>query len=201
MMYPIIKRCIDIFASALGLIVLAPVFFVIAILIRITEPGSILYRAPRVGKGGTMFTMLKFRSMVINADKIGGPSTAGDDLRVTRIGRILRRYKLDELPELVNVLRGEMSLVGPRPEVKMYIDMMSPEERSFILSVPPGITDWASLWNFHEEDVLAGAIDPEQAYQEKIWPEKKRLQMKYVKEQSLINDLKIIAQTIKKLVR
>lgn len=201
MIYSFLKRALDIVACTLGLILLSPVFVVVTVIIKFTAPGPILYRSSRVGMHNKPFTMFKFRSMVINADTIGGPSTASDDMRLTSIGKVLRKFKLDELPELVNVLRGEMSLVGPRPEVKMYIDMMSPEERSLILSVPPGITDWASLWNFHEEDVLAGASDPEQAYQEKIWPEKKRLQMKYVKEQSFINDLKIIAQTIRKLVR
>jgi lipopolysaccharide/colanic/teichoic acid biosynthesis glycosyltransferase len=143
--------------------------------------------------------MHKFRSMVQNADKIGGPSTAGDDPRLTRMGKFLKKFQLDELPQLFNVLKGEMSLVGPRPEVPYYVDMMSPEERQAILSVRPGMTDWASLWNFHEGEVLRGAADPEKAYQEKIRPEKIRLQMKYVKEKSFLVDLKIIFQTIAKI--
>lgn len=200
MIYSFLKRAFDIFASACGLIVLSPLLLVIAALIKITAPGPVLYRAPRVGKQGKMFTMVKLRSMVVNADTIGGPSTAGDDARLTGIGKVLRKFKLDELPELGNVLLGNMSLVGPRPDVKMYIDMMTPEERAIILSVRPGITDWASLWNFHEEEILHGASDPEKAYQEKIWPEKKRLQIKYVRERSLKNDIAILFQTLKKLI-
>jgi len=199
MIYHFLKRSFDIVACALGLLILSPVLIIVAIIIKLTVPGPILYRARRVGLHNKPFTMFKFRSMVINADKIGGPSTAGDDARLTSIGKILRKYKLDELPELGNVLIGDMSVVGPRPEVQMYIDMMTSEERDTILSVRPGITDWASLWNFHEEEILHGADDPELAYQEKIWPEKKRLQIKYVKEQSLKNDISIIFQTLKKL--
>lgn len=199
-MYSFLKRMLDIVASGLGLIVLSPVLLIIALIIKFTSPGPVFYRAMRVGLRNKPFTMFKFRSMVINADKIGGPSTAGDDARLTLIGKILRRFKLDELPELANVLFGDMSLVGPRPEVKMYIDMMTPEERTIILSVRPGITDWASLWNFHEEEILHGAPDPEKAYQEKIWPEKKRLQIKYVRERSLKTDTIILFQTLKRLI-
>lgn len=200
MIYSFLKRTLDIVASALGLLILSPMLLVLAIIIKLTAPGPILYRASRVGMHNKPFIMFKFRSMVINADKIGGPSTAGDDAHLTSIGKILRRFKLDELPELANVLIGNMSLVGPRPEVQMYIDMMTPEERNTILSVRPGITDWASLWDMHEEEVLHGAPDPELAYQEKIWPEKKRLQIKYVRERSLKNDIVIIFQTLKKLI-
>lgn len=200
MIYPFLKRALDIVACTLGIFILSPVIIIISVLIKVTAPGPILYRASRVGMHNKPFTMFKFRSMVVNADKIGGPSTAGDDARLTSIGKILRRFKLDELPELANVLIGDMSLVGPRPEVQMYINMMAPQERDIILSVRPGITDLASLWNFHEEEILHGAQNPELAYQEKIWPEKKRLQIKYVKERSFGTDLAIIFQTIKKLV-
>lgn len=200
MIYSFLKRAFDIFASACGLIVLSPILLVVAVIIKFTAPGPILYRASRVGMHNKPFTMYKFRSMVVNADTIGGPSTAGDDTRLTSIGKILRKYKLDELPTLGNVLLGDMSLVGPRPEVKMYIDMMTPKERDIILSVRPGITDWASLWNFHEEEILHGASDPEKAYQEKIWPEKKRLQIKYVRERSLKTDVVILFKTLKKLI-
>lgn len=199
-MYSFLKRALDIVACTLGLLLFSPVLLILAIIIKLTAPGPILYRAARVGIHNKPFIMFKFRSMVINADKIGGPSTAGDDTRLTRIGKILRRYKLDEIPELVNVLRGDMSLVGPRPEVQMYVNMMTPQEREAILSVRPGITDWASLCDMHEEDALQGAADPELAYQEKIWPEKKRLQIKYVRERSLKNDIAILFQTLKKLI-
>jgi lipopolysaccharide/colanic/teichoic acid biosynthesis glycosyltransferase len=137
--------------------------------------------------------------MVPDAEKLGGPSTAGDDPRLLKIGHFLKKYQLDELPQLINVLKGEMSLVGPRPEVKMYVDMMTEEEKNIILSVKPGMTDLASLWNFHEGEILRGSPDPEKTYQEKIWPEKKRLQIKYIKERSFWLDLKIILKTILKI--
>jgi lipopolysaccharide/colanic/teichoic acid biosynthesis glycosyltransferase len=134
--------------------------------------------------------------MVIDAEKLGGPSTADDDPRVTRVGRLIRKYKIDELPQLINVLKGEMSFVGPRPEVKHYVDMFSEEEKG-ILTVRPGITDWASLWNPDEGAILAGSPDPEKAYMEKIRPTKLRLQLKYVRERSLWADLKIVFFTAK----
>lgn len=195
------KRLFDVIASICGIIILSPLFILIALIIKILDPGPVIYPAIRIGISGNPFRMLKFRSMVVNADKIGGPWTPGDDPRLTSIGKIIRKYKLDELPELVNVLRGEMSLVGPRPEVPFYIDMMTGEERRVILSVKPGITDWASVWNAHEEEVLRGSADPDATYREKIWPEKKRLQIKYVHEQSFVTDLVIIWKTFLKLIR
>lgn len=132
--------------------------------------------------------------MVVNAEELGGPSTADDDPRITKIGKWCRKYKLDELPQLINVLRGEMSFVGPRPEVQHYVDMFTEKERA-ILSVRPGITDWASLWNPDEGAVLAGSPDPERTYMEKIRPTKIELQLKYVKKLSFLIDLQIITQT------
>ena len=148
---------------------------------------------------GKPFRIFKFRTMVVDAEKLGGPSTAGDDLRLLKIGHFLKKYQLDEVPQLINVLRDEMSLVGPRPEVKFYIDMMNEEERKTILSVKPGMTDLASLWNFHESEILKGSPDPEKAYMEKIRPEKIRLQMEYVKNRSFLLDLKIIIKTVLKV--
>jgi lipopolysaccharide/colanic/teichoic acid biosynthesis glycosyltransferase len=133
--------------------------------------------------------------MVVDAEKLGGASTAGDDARITPVGKFLRKYKFDELPQLINVLKGEMSIVGPRPEVKRYTDMFSEEERA-ILTVRPGITDWASIWNADEGAVLAGAADPEKAYLELIRPTKLKLQLKYVRERSFWVDLKIIFLTL-----
>jgi lipopolysaccharide/colanic/teichoic acid biosynthesis glycosyltransferase len=138
--------------------------------------------------------------MVLNAEKLGGPSTADDDPRITRVGKFIRKFKLDELPQLINVLKGEMSVVGPRPEVQMYVDMFTEEEKT-ILSVRPGITDWASIWNPDEGAILAGSTDPEKTYMEKIRPDKIRLQLKYVRERSFWNDLKIITQTIITIVK
>lgn len=198
-MHGMAKRLVDIILALVGLIVLAPLFLCIVVAIKLISPGPALYNGVRIGKDGKQFRMHKFRTMVRNADKIGGPSTAGDDPRLTSVGKFLKKFQLDELPQLINVLKGEMSLVGPRPEVPLYVDMMSPEEKRVILSVRPGITDWASLWNFHEGEVLRGSADPEKAYQEKIRPEKIRLQMKYVREKSFLVDLKIIGQTLLKI--
>ena len=133
-----------------------------------------------------------------NAEQIGGLSTAGDDLRITKIGKILRKYKLDELPQLIDVLKGKMSFVGPRPEVPFYVNMFTKEERE-ILNLRPGITDWASLWNSDEGAILAGSSDPEKTYREKIRPKKIKLQLKYVRNHSFWVDLKIILLTMKKL--
>lgn len=189
------KRLFDIIFSLIGLILLSPIFLIIGILIKKEDGGPIFYRGVRVGRYGKLFRIYKFRTMVINADKIGGPSTADDDPRITKIGKKLRKYKLDELPQLINVLKGEMSIVGPRPEVQYYVDMFTEEEKA-ILSVRPGITDWASLWNSDEGSILAGSPDPEKTYMEKIRPIKIKLQLKYVKENSFFTDLKIIFLTI-----
>jgi lipopolysaccharide/colanic/teichoic acid biosynthesis glycosyltransferase len=190
------KRLFDIISALLGLIFLSPVFLGICIAMKISSPGPIFYKGLRVGKNGKHFPMVKFRSMIQDAEKIGGPSTPGDDPRLTAIGKFMKKYQIDELPQLLNVLKGEMSLVGPRPEVPFYVDVMTEEEKQVILSVRPGITDWASLWNFHEGEVLRGNPDPEKAYQEKILPEKRRLQMKYVNERTFWKDMKIIFQTV-----
>lgn len=189
-----LKRLIDIILSFCGIIISAPLFLIISTLIKWEDKGPVFYRGARIGKNGVCFKMFKFRTMVTNADKIGGPSTAGDDPRLTKIGKILRRYNLDELPQFINVLIGDMSIVGPRPEVKMYVDMFTNEERK-ILHVNPGITDWASIWNPDEGAILAGAKDPEKVYMEKIRPTKIKLQLKYVKNHSLMVDFKIMIKS------
>ena len=194
-----LKRLFDIVFSLFGLILVCPLLLVIAVLIKLESPGQAFYRGERVAKNGKPFKIFKFRTMVPAAEKLGGPSTAGDDPRLLKIGHFLKKYQLDELPQLINVLKGEMSFVGPRPEVKMYVDMMSSEEKRIILSVPQGMTDLASLVNFHESDVLKGSPDPEKTYMEKIRPEKIRLQIEYVKNRSFLLDLKIIIKTILKV--
>lgn len=194
-----IKRIFDILFSLLALVVFAPVMLGVAILIRLDSPGPILYKALRVGLNLREFHVYKFRTMVINADKIGGPSTADDDVRITSAGKKLRKYKIDELPQFLNVLLGHMSIVGPRPEVKFYVDQFSEEEKK-ILSVKPGITDYASLWNSDEGSILSGAEDPETAYQELIRPEKIRLQLKYVGERSMWIDIVIIFRTASAII-
>jgi lipopolysaccharide/colanic/teichoic acid biosynthesis glycosyltransferase len=196
-----IKRIFDFLVSLFGLIILSPLFLIIAILIKLDSEGPVFYRGERVGKDGKPFRIFKFRTMVKNAEKLGGPSTSADDPRLTKVGKILRKYKLDELPQLINVLKGEMSLVGPRPEVKIYVDMLKPEEKEKILSVRPGMTDLASLWDFHEEEVLKGSEDPEKTYMEKIRPKKVQLQLEYVKNRSFLLDLKIIFKTLIRLIK
>jgi len=196
-----LKRIFDFLVSLFGLIIFSPLFLIISILIKIDSEGPVFYRGERIGKNGKPFRIFKFRTMVKDAEKLGGPSTSADDPRLTKIGKILRKYKLDELPQLINVLKGEMSLVGPRPEVKMYIDMLKPEEREKILSIKPGMTDLASLWDFHEEEILKGSEDPEKTYIEKIRPKKIQLQLEYVKNRSFLLDLKIILKTLIRLIK
>ena len=161
---------------------------------------NILYKSKRVGKFGQKFILYKFRTMKIGSDKYGA-STAGDDPRLTRIGGFLRKFKIDELPGFLNVIKGDMTLVGPRPEVPCVVDLMTEQEKNVIFSVKPGLVDLATLSNFHEEDQLAGQKDPHQFYLDNIWPEKKRLQILYVKNRSIWLDIRIILQTILRLCR
>jgi lipopolysaccharide/colanic/teichoic acid biosynthesis glycosyltransferase len=195
-----LKRTFDFLSSLIGLILISPILVTISILIKKEDRGPVFYRGARVGKFGKLFRIFKFRTMVLNAEKLGGPSTADDDPRITRVGKFIRKFKLDELPQLINVLKGEMSIVGPRPEVQMYVDMFSEGEK-VILTVRPGITDWASIWNPDEGAILAGSPDPEKTYMEKIRPEKIRLQLKYVRERSLLVDMKIILKTLETVLR
>jgi lipopolysaccharide/colanic/teichoic acid biosynthesis glycosyltransferase len=197
--YDVVKRGLDIVAASAGLLVLSPLFLLVGLSIRAGSAGKVFYRGIRAGRFGVPFRIWKFRSMVENADRIGGPSTSDDDPRVTRIGSFMRRYKLDELPQLFNVLRGEMSLVGPRPEVLSEVEAYTPEQRR-ILEVRPGITDWASIWNSDEGAVLAGASDAHAVYKERIQPTKLALQLKYRQESSLATDLKILLFTLRKIV-
>lgn len=194
------KRGFDCAVAGLSLLLLLPLLVSIAILIKADSAGEVFYRGIRVGKAGRLFRMIKFRTMVVGADTRGGPSSPDTDPRITRVGRYLRKHKLDELPQLWNVLKGEMSIVGPRPEVPQYAAMFTEEERA-ILSVRPGMTDWASIWNVDEGAVLARSRDPERAYLEEIRPEKIRLQLAYVRERSFRVDLQIIGQTIATLIR
>jgi lipopolysaccharide/colanic/teichoic acid biosynthesis glycosyltransferase len=194
-----LKRFFDIAFSSVGLFLFSPLLLTIAIFIKKEDGGPVFYRGVRVGRYGKPFRIFKFRTMVLNADKMGGPSTADDDPRITRIGKFLRKYKLDELSQLINVLKGEMSFVGPRPEVQHYVDMYSEEEK-IILNVKPGITDWASLWNPDEGAVLAGSPDPEKTYMEKIRPEKLRLQLEYVRKRSFWADIIILFQTLASII-
>lgn len=189
------KSTIDFILSLLVLVLLWPLLVLIAVVIRLDSKGPVFYRGVRAGRFGKPFRIFKFRTMVANADKIGGPSSAGDDPRITRVGGFLRRYKLDELPQLLNVFKGEMSLVGPRPEVMEEVLQYSEEEKH-LLDVRPGITDWASIRFRDEGEILRGSIDPHQAYREKIRPEKIRLGLEYVRNRSLWTDCRILALTV-----
>jgi lipopolysaccharide/colanic/teichoic acid biosynthesis glycosyltransferase len=193
------KRFFDIIVSAIALVLLAPLLLLIALVVKVCSPGPVLYRGVRVGLDCRLFAMLKFRTMVVNAESLGGSATAADDQRLTGIGKLLRRYKLDELPQLLNVLAGDMSLVGPRPEVQKYVSLYSPEEKA-ILALRPGITDWASIWNSNEAAVLEGSRDPEKSYEELIRPTKLTLQLLYVRNHTFLTDLKIIFHTCLKLI-
>ncbi len=193
--YEICKRLFDLFCASAALLILSPLMLVIALLVRLDSPGPALYRAVRAGRYNVPFRMLKFRSMVVGADSMGGLSVGTDDPRVTRVGRFLRRYKLDELPQLLNVLKGEMSLVGPRPEFLQYTQQYKGEELS-ILSVPVGITDYASVAFIHMEELL-GSGDPDRVYEERIRPLKNALRVRYVREQSFWVDLLILFRTLR----
>lgn len=195
------KRIFDVVLSLFGLLILSPLLTMIAILVKWGSPGPIFYRGIRVGQHGKEFRIFKFRTMVVDAERIGGSSTPDDDTRITKIGKLLRKYKLDELPQLLNVISGEMSIVGPRPEVPTYAELYKGEER-IVYTVKPGITDYASLWNSDEGAILQGAgstAEAERRYLEQIRPEKVRLQMKYVREMSLTTDIKIILATLSKI--
>lgn len=196
-----LKRLFDIFLSGLGLIMLSPFFLIMAIWIKLDSKGPVFYRGLRVGLHGKPFRIFKFRSMVEDAEKIGSSSTTCSDQRQTKSGTFLRKYKLDEFSQLINVFVGDMSLVGPRPEVQKFVDQYNEEEK-IILTVRPGITDFASIKFHNEGEIIAssGIESADEAYSRLIRPEKLRLQIKYVKEHNLMVDFKLILQTIKKII-
>ena len=193
-------RFCDVFFSLLGLIVLSPIFVIIALCIVLDSRGGVFYRQVRVGRDGKDFRLFKFRSMASGADKTGLITVGAKDSRVTRVGYFLRKYKLDELPQLLNVVRGEMSLVGPRPEVRKYVDMYTVEQRK-VLAVAPGITDYASIEYADENTILGQARDPDRAYVEQIMPDKIRYNMKYIDNRCLKEYFKIIFLTLMKIVK
>ncbi|MGM9516918.1 sugar transferase [Roseateles sp. DB2] len=193
------KRLFDILAAGLGLLLLSPLLLAVALWIRWDSPGPVLFRQERVGRGGRPFFIHKFRSMRVDAPALGPQITIGEDPRITASGRFIRRSKIDELPQLWDVLRGAMSLVGPRPEVPRYVALYPADLRDLVLSVRPGITDPASLAFRDESERLAGAADPERAYVEDILPAKLRLSAAYVRQASLLTDLKLIMGTLRSL--
>ncbi|MEZ7766628.1 sugar transferase [Haemophilus parahaemolyticus] len=193
-------RFFDFILSLVGLVVLAPIFIVLAIWIKIDSKGPVFYKQVRVGENGIDFGLFKFRSMVVDADKKGLITVGGRDPRITRSGYFIRKYKLDELPQLINVLVGDMSLVGPRPEVRKYVDLYTDEQQK-VLSVKPGITDYASIEYMDENEILGKSSDPEKTYIEEIMPEKIKYNMKYINNKSLFEYFKIILLTVLKIVR
>jgi len=194
------KRLFDVVAAGIGLALLSPLLLLLALWVRLDSPGPVLYRQQRVGRNGVLFDILKFRTMQHRLEA-GAQLTVGRDPRITRAGHFLRHYKLDELPQLINVVQGSMSLVGPRPEVPRYVDCYPPAVRVTVLSVAPGITDLASILYKEESEVLGRAPDPERAYLETILPVKLEYYQRYVRERSFWLDLRIIVQTLAAIVR
>ena len=194
-----LKRIFDITLSLFGLIILLPFMLIIAILIKIDSKGPVFFKQIRVTKNGKEFKIFKYRTMRVGSDKYS-QITVGKDNRITKIGAFLRKYKLDEIPQLINVFIGDMSLVGPRPEVPKYVALYTDEQKE-ILKVRAGITDYASIEFSDENDLLALEEEPEKAYIEKIMPKKIELNKKYLSEISILTDIKIILLTIKKILK
>lgn len=194
----ILKRIFDIVASMLGLLLLMPVFVVVAVLIRVDSPGPVFFRQERMGRGGRIFLIHKFRTMRVNDE--GSKLTSASDPRITRVGEMLRRYRLDELPQLIDVLVGDMSLVGPRPEVRYFMDQYPEEDRAKILSVRPGMTDWTSIRFRNEAELLSDAPNPDIAYVTQIMPIKARMYGEYVDHRSFWGDMAILSSTFLAIV-
>ena len=188
-------RILDFSFSLLGLILLSPFFLLIAFIIKLSSPGTVLYNQPRIGLNGTEFNVFKFRTMRLNSDKLGLITVGGRDPRITSIGYFLRKFKLDELPQLINVLIGDMSIVGPRPEVKKYVNLYTDEQRK-IFKVRPGITDWASIYYRDENVILGQSLDPEKDYIEKIMPDKLNYNLIYIQNYGVVEYFKIIFSTL-----
>ncbi len=193
-------RLSDIVLSLLGLLFLLPIFLILAVWIKFDSQGSIFFRQIRVGKDGKDFRIYKFRTMIVNAEKMGIITIGERDPRITNSGYFLRKYKLDELPQLINVLKGEMSFVGPRPEVRKYVEMYNQEQLK-ILTVKPGITDYASIEYINEDEILGKSLDPEKTYIEEIMPQKIKYNMKYINNKTVIEYFKIIFLTIIKIIK
>ncbi len=193
------KRVIDLVISCIITVIISPLLFLIGVSIKLDSKGSVFYLQERIGMNGVPFRIIKFRTMHINSDKKGLLTVGGRDPRVTKIGYFLRKFKMDELPQLFNVISGEMSLVGPRPEVKKYVDLYT-EEQLTVLQVKPGITDFASIEYARENELLGNATDPESVYINEIMPAKLQLNAKYIREQSTITDIRILYKTILKII-
>lgn len=195
----IIKRIFDFFAALIGIIILSPILLIVSIAIKMDSTGDILFLQKRVGKDGKEFNIYKFRTMVTDAEKLGKQITVGKDSRITKVGAFLRKYKIDELPQLFNVLKGDMSLVGPRPEVPKYVELYNEEQRK-VLSVRPGITDLASLKYSDENDILGKVENPEEYYINVIMKDKLTLNLEYIEKSNLFFDISLVIKTIIKCI-
>lgn len=195
----ILKRIFDFFASLLGIIVLSPILVAVSIAIKLDSKGNILFLQKRVGKDGVPFNIYKFRTMVTDAEKLGKQITVGKDSRITKTGAFLRKYKIDELPQLFNVLKGDMSLVGPRPEVPKYVELYTEEEKK-VLTVRPGITDLASLRYKDENEILGKVENPEEYYINVIMKDKLKLNLEYIEKSNLFFDISLIIKTVIKCI-
>ena len=193
------KRVFDFLFSVIGLVAITPVMLILAFIITIDSKGGVFYKQVRIGKNQKPFSLYKFRSMRTDADKKGLLTVGNNDSRITKIGYYLRKYKLDELPQLINVLFGNMSFVGPRPEVEKYVKLYN-QEQLMVFNVKPGITDWASIKYVNENEILAKSSQPEKTYIEEIMPAKLKLNLEYVKHNNVFVDIKIILLTIKAIV-
>jgi len=195
----LVKKILDFIAAVFGLLLLMPLLLLITIIIKANDGGNVLFYQERMGKNFKKFKLYKFRTMVVNADKMGPAITRGEDPRITRIGKFLRHYKLDELPQLINVLKGDMSIVGPRPEVEKYV-MLFKDKYERILSIRPGITDYAALAYRNEEDILKKYEDTNEGYVREVLPAKIALYEKYLQKMSFATDIKIIFQTLWRII-
>lgn len=189
------KRLFDITASFFGILILSPLFIFISLWVGLSSKGGVFYKQIRVGRNNKDFKLYKFRSMRVNSDKQGLLTVGSKDSRITKAGYFIRKYKIDELPQLFNVLKGDMSFVGPRPEVRRYVDLYS-EEQMKVLSVRPGITDPASIKYRNENDILSSASNPEEYYIQHIMPDKLKINIDYINTRTFVKDIKIIFQTI-----
>lgn len=195
-----IKRAFDFILSFVGLVLLTPLFLIVALLIKLDSKGPVFYMQSRVGRFNNDFKLFKFRTMTLNADRLGLLTLSSRDERITKLGYYLRKYKVDELPQLINVLKGDMSLVGPRPEVRKYVDLYSKNQMK-VLDFRPGITDVSSIRYSNENEVLENQSEPEKYYIEVIMPEKIKYNLEYLKKQNILSDIQTIFRTLAKIVQ
>jgi lipopolysaccharide/colanic/teichoic acid biosynthesis glycosyltransferase len=195
----VFKRLFDIIFSALGIIILSPIFLLLWLTIKLESHGPALFMQTRVGKNNKDFKLIKFRSMYLNSESFGQLTVGMRDPRITNVGYTLRKYKLDELPQLLNVLKGDMSLVGPRPEVRKYVNMYTPEQMK-VLEVNPGITDYASIQFINENQLLANAENPDEYYINNIMPKKLEMNLQYIKSNNPFKDISLILKTIFRII-